>query len=195
VAGHRLAINPFDQPNVEAAKVLARKMVAEYAQTGTLPRGEAVPPSVAAMDEFLSQAAHVDIHSDASRSYIAIQAYVQPTKETDNLLTALRLRLRDRYRLATTVGYGPRYLHSTGQLHKGDGGNGCFVQLTADSPRDAPIPEEAGTLDTSISFGVLKSAQALGDRQALQEAGRPVIRFHLGQDVVAGLRKLTENQP
>jgi len=102
----------------------------------------------------------------------------------------LRVGLRDSLRLATTVGYGPRYLHSTGQLHKGDAGNGLFIQLTADDERDAPIPDEAGRDASSLTFGVLKEAQALGDRQALLDKERRFIRFHLGTDVQGGLAKL-----
>jgi len=184
VAGHRLGINPFDQPNVEAAKVLARRMVAEYTEKGALPNGEPAPLSPEALKEFLAQAQPSD--------YIALQAYLQPTAETDAALAALRARLRDQFRLATTAGYGPRFLHSTGQLHKGDAGRGFFIQFTADDPRDAPIPDEAGSPDSSITFGVLKAAQALGDRQALLDAGRRVIRFHLGTDVADGLRRLSE---
>jgi hypothetical protein len=90
------------------------------------------------------------------------------------------------------VGYGPRFLHSTGQLHKGDAGKGLFIQFTADDPRDAPIPDEAGSPDSTMSFGVLKAAQALGDRQALLDADRRVIRFHLGSNVVGGLMQLAE---
>jgi transaldolase/glucose-6-phosphate isomerase len=182
VAGSRLGINPFDQPNVEAAKVLARDMVAEYREKGVLPEVESAPLSAEALDRFLAQAQPGD--------YIALQAYVQPTAGADAALAALRVRLRDRARLATTVGYGPRFLHSTGQLHKGDGGNGLFIQFTADDPRGAPIPDEAGAPDSSITFGVLKAAQALGDRQALLDAGRRVIRFHLGDDVIGGLTQL-----
>ncbi len=184
VTGHRLGINPFDQPDVEAAKVLARRMVAEYQEKGVLPGGESAPLADEVLNEFLAQAQAGD--------YVALQAYVQPTAETDAALAALRVRLRDRTRLATTVGYGPRFLHSTGQLHKGDGGNGLFIQFTADDPRDAAIPDEAGLPESSISFGVLKMAQVLGDRQALLDAGRRVIRFHLGHDVVGGLKRLTE---
>ena len=88
------------------------------------------------------------------------------------------------------MGYGPRFLHSTGQLHKGDSGNGLFIQFTADDAEDAPIPDEAGSPDSSITFGVLKEAQALGDLQAMMFAWRRVIRFHLGSDVVSGLRHL-----
>ncbi|MDY7075709.1 MAG: bifunctional transaldolase/phosoglucose isomerase [Chloroflexota bacterium] len=184
VASHRLGINPFDQPNVEAAKVLARRMAAEYQEKGVLPSGDSAPLTSEALNEFLVQAQAGD--------YVTLQAYVQPTPETDVVLTALRAWLRDHTRLATTVGYGPRFLHSTGQLHKGDGGRGLFIQFTADDPRDAPIPDRAGSPDSTMTFGVLKTAQALGDRQALLDAGRRVIRFHLGTDVVGGLRRLME---
>jgi len=123
-------------------------------------------------------------------AYIALQAYLQPTAETESALQTLRTRLRDRFRLATTLGYGPRFLHSTGQLHKGDAGHGLFVQFTADDQRDAPIPDEAGSSASSMTFGVLKAAQAIGDRQAVIERGRKVIRFHLGKDAVSGLKRL-----
>jgi len=196
IAGRALGINPFDQPNVEAAKALARRMVAEYREAGTLPELEptvredgvtAYAPSAAgsveeALKDFLGGANPGD--------YVALQAYVEPSEETTEALQALRIRLRDRLGLATTVGYGPRFLHSTGQLHKGDAGNGLFVQITADDARDAPIPDEAGRPESSLSFGVLKEAQALGDRQALLDAGRRVVRFHLGGDVLGGLRRL-----
>jgi glucose-6-phosphate isomerase/transaldolase/glucose-6-phosphate isomerase len=123
-------------------------------------------------------------------SYIALQAFLQPTEETRAALEDLRLRLRGRYGTATTLGFGPRFLHSTGQLHKGDAGRGLFIQLTADPKQDASIPDQPGEPGAGISFGVLLLAQALGDRQALLEAGRPVIRFHLGSDPAAGLQTL-----
>jgi transaldolase/glucose-6-phosphate isomerase len=184
VAGHLLAINPFNQPNVEAAKALARQMVAEYTERGVLPDGESSPLTAEALKEFVAQAQPHD--------YLALQAYVQPTPETDAALLGLRTRLRDRLRLATTAGYGPRYLHSTGQLHKGDGGHGLFIQFTADDRQDAPIPDRAGSPSSSITFGVLKAAQAVGDQQALLNAGRRVIRFHLGTDVAGELSRLSE---
>lgn len=99
---------------------------------------------------------------------------------------------RDRSELATTLGYGPRFLHSTGQLHVGDAGDSLFIQITADDARDAPIPGEAGKPEAFITFGVLKMAQAMGDRQALLEAGRRVIRFHL-QDVATSLQYLADS--
>jgi transaldolase/glucose-6-phosphate isomerase len=205
VAGARIGINPFDQPNVEAAKKLAQKMVQSYQKEGKLP--EPIPTlqsngirvyadfEAHSVDEslprFLSQAKPGDDHG-AGRSYVALQAYVEPTPKTDEALQNLRVRIRDRYRLAATVGYGPRFLHSTGQLHKGDAGHGLFIQFTADMPKDAPIPDKAGKKPSSISFGVLKDAQALGDRQALLDAGRKVIRFHLDKDVIGSLRQLTK---
>jgi len=89
-----------------------------------------------------------------------------------------------------TMGYGPCFLHSTGQLHKGDRGNGLFIQFTARDKKDVDIPDEAGVPESSISFGVLKAAQAMGDRQALLDAGRRVIRFDLGDDISGGLARL-----
>jgi glucose-6-phosphate isomerase len=184
IAGHLLGINPFDQPNVEAAKVLARKAIDAYGETGKLPADKPAPLEGSALRCFLEQAQPGD--------YVSLQAYLQPTPETDAALLALRTSVRDRLKLATTVGYGPRFLHSTGQLHKGDAGNGLFVQFTADDPQDADIPDEAGAEASSISFGVLKLAQALGDKQALSAAGRRVIRFHLGEDIAGGLNVLAE---
>jgi transaldolase/glucose-6-phosphate isomerase len=192
VAGSRLGVNPFDQPNVEAAKVLARRTVAEYQERGALPAGEFAPLTFEALEQFLALAQTEMIAAHLPRSYVALQAFVQPAPETDMALLTLRVRLRDRTKLATTVGYGPRFLHSTGQLHKGDAGNGLFIQFTADDLQDIPIPDEAGSPDSAMSFGVLKTAQALGDWQALLSAGRRVIRFHLGEDVVGGLRQLSE---
>ncbi|HLF89982.1 MAG TPA: hypothetical protein VI451_13620, partial [Anaerolineales bacterium] len=184
VAGHLLAIQPFDQPNVEAAKILARKMVAEYKEKGQLPKGETTPLTADALVRFLSQAQAGD--------YFSLQAYVYPTRETASALQTLRHKLRDRTQLATTLGFGPRFLHSTGQLHKGDAGNGLFIQFTSDSSEDVPIPDEAEKPDSSLTFGTLVRAQALGDYQALLTATPPrrAIHFHLGADVVEGLEQL-----
>ena len=198
VAGQRMSINPFDQPNVEAAKTLARQMVVEYQEKGTLldeapalsGHGIEVYGEVEASDPTEAWARFLEPPS--SGGYVALQAYLTPTDEIATALERMRLRIRDRTRLATTMGYGPRYLHSTGQLHKGDAGKGLFVQITAEDPEDLPIPDQAGSSSSSLSFGVLQTAQALGDRQALLEGGRQVLRFHLGTDPIAGLKRLTE---
>lgn len=198
VAGHILGINPFDQPDVEAAKVMALKMIARYREKGFLP-DEAPALRREGIDVYGDCPAHspgdalnIFLGSALPNGYIALQAYLQPTAETDAALLHLRNCLRDQYHLATTAGYGPRYLHSTGQLHKGDGGRGVFIQLTADDHEDVPIPDEMDQPGSYVTFGVLKAAQALGDRQALLRAGRPVIRFHLGGDIAGGLKVLTE---
>ncbi|HIG18660.1 MAG TPA: hypothetical protein EYQ31_15995, partial [Candidatus Handelsmanbacteria bacterium] len=99
------------------------------------------------------------------------------------MLTALRQHVRDGRRLATTTGYGPRFLHSTGQLHKGDAGHGLFLQITCDDEVDLDIPDEPGSTTSAVSFGTLKAAQALGDRQALLDSGRQVLRLHIGGDL------------
>jgi hypothetical protein len=103
----------------------------------------------------------------------------------------MRRKIRDRYKLATTFGYGPRYLHSTGQLHKGDSGHGLFIQITAGDLVDMGIPDEMGSPASSITFSLLKQAEALGDNQALVSAGRRIVRFHL-VNVPDGLNKLNE---
>ena len=199
VAGHLLGINPFNQPNVESAKVLAREMVTAYQKEGKLPD---MPPKledngITAYTIFNGDSLEDIFSSFLNQTnpgdYIAIQAYIQPTPEADTALQELRIRLRDQLKVATTLGYGPRFLHSTGQLHKGDAGNGLFIQITADDQRDAPIPDEAGAAASSISFGVLKSAQALGDLKALLNAWRRVIGFHLGTDAIAGIERLTKS--
>ena len=182
VAGALLGIQPFDQPNVEAAKILARKMVAAYQESGELPAGDVAPLTAGALAEFLDSAEPGD--------YIALQAYIQPTEANDMALRELRSKLRERTKLATTLGYGPRFLHSTGQLHKGDGGRGLFIQFVSVPEEDLAIPDKAGNDGSSITFGVLKSAQALGDAQALQDGGRQVIRFRLDGDVASALSQL-----
>jgi len=196
VAGRFLGINPFDQPNVEAAKMKAREFIEYYREHGVLPREKPrfrragisvfsaieAPSLQVCLEKFLASAKPGD--------YLAVQAFLAPTRKTDIALNKLRLRLRDRTKLAATVGYGPRFLHSTGQLHKGDRGNGLFIQITADDERDAAIPDSPGSAASSISFGLLKAAQARGDFEALRSLGRRIIRFHLGKDVAAGLEQL-----
>jgi hypothetical protein len=198
VAGHILCINPFDQPNVESAKKQAIQMVSEYQESGELPsmthklKSDGITVYSTNTEDSLEEMLSSFLRQAKPGDYVAIHAYLQPTEETSRALQQLRMLLRDRLKLATTVGYGPRFLHSTGQLHKGDAGKGFFIQFTADDPEDADIPDEAGSPASSISFGVLKSAQALGDLRALLYAWRRVIRFHLGADIAGGLKRLTE---
>jgi glucose-6-phosphate isomerase len=182
ITGYFLKINPFDQPNVESAKVLARKMVNTYKENGMLPEIPTTHLGPELLHEFLEGSKPGD--------YISLQAYIQPTKEVESLLQELRVRLNSRYKLATTLGFGPRYLHSTGQLHKGDSGNGLFIQFTSDPKLDVRIPDEGGRPKPSITFGTLKMAQALGDGEALIDRGRRFIRFHLGTEVINNLRLL-----
>jgi hypothetical protein len=197
VAGNIIGIQPFDQPNVESAKVAARAMVKEYQQNGKLPELNAlfekdgikfyadISPknSDEVLDVFLSD-------SQPGKNYITIQAYLNPGEKVWQHLQKLRKELLEKYKVATTLGYGPRFLHSTGQLHKGDGGNGYFIQIISDAAADAPIPDEAGKKESSISFGTLIKAQALGDRQALLSNNRNVISIDLGKEYFSKLSKL-----
>lgn len=185
VAGERLGINPFDQPNVESAKKRAKERLNNFKESGELPALDVEPLSADSLRQFLQQAEEGD--------YIALQAFIHPTPETDAALNRLRTALRDRTGLATTVGYGPRFLHSTGQLHKGDAGNGLFIQFTSQMQQDAPIPDSAGDWESSVSFGVLKMAQAMGDRQALLDAGRRVLSFYLSDNTADDIEDLAAN--
>lgn len=183
VAGYGLGIHPFNQPNVEAAKVRARRFMDEYAKSGKLPKGEGQKPSGKALLGFLQQAEAGD--------YIALQAYVNPTTENHSALQDLRELVQRKTKLASTLGFGPRFLHSTGQLHKGDGGNGLFVQFVSlTKGGDLPIPVEAGAEDSEISYGVLKQAQALGDAQALRQAGRRVLTLEVAEDFSGAVQRL-----
>jgi len=197
IAGHRLGIQPFDQPNVELAKLQARRMVTAYKQAGELP-DEApvlVEEDIAIYGDIgagsLAEVCRRFLAQAEPNGYIAIQAYIPPAEDTDASLQTLRGRLRYLTHKAVTTGYGPRFLHSTGQLHKGDNGKGLFIQITADHAQDIAIPDEAGTFNSNMTFGVLQAAQAMGDRQELLEGGRKVIRFHLKGDVLVGLARLT----
>ena len=199
VAGHVMGINPFDQPNVESAKIQARGMIEEFKKEGKLP--ELTPTleengiAVYAGRKWttLSEAINGFLALAQPGDYAAIQAYIAPTEEFAALLNEFRITIRDRHKIATTVGFGPRFLHSTGQLHKGDGGNGLFIQIMSRDAVDVPIPDVTGSDASTVSFGVLKAAQALGDRRALLDAGRRVIRFHLSGDLADGVQTLTRN--
>jgi len=193
IAGERLAINPFDQPNVEAAKRRARTVLTGYEQTGALPAeqpsvvegqlslfGEAPAGASAAqyMRAFWAQARPQD--------YVAMMAYVDRREDYIERLQEIRALLGSRLKLAVTLGFGPRFLHSTGQLHKGGANTGLFLQITNDVPEDLPIPGRRYT------FGILEQAQALGDVRALRQEGRRVLVVRLSGDVSRGLQALLE---
>ncbi len=174
VAGSILGVNPFDQPDVDAAKDLARKAIDDFEKFGRLPDTDAP----ASLSRLLSQAKPGD--------YLAIMAYIEETPETDKALNELRRRVMERHKLATTLGYGPRFLHSTGQLHKGGANNGLFLQIVAPRAKDIPIPGE------SYTFGVLADSQAIGDLQALESRGRRVARIQLRAVSSSELAKVSD---
>ena len=178
-AGFLLGIDPFDQPNVQESKDNTVRLLAEVGRTGTLPdAGDAL--ATGAVDFAPRLLAHVK--STRAGDYVALTAYVERTPARERLLRELRTAIRERFKVATTVGYGPRYLHSTGQLHKGGPASGVFIQLSGDHAADLAIPGE------TYSFAVLEAAQALGDYQSLAARQRRVLRVRLGADGEAGLR-------
>lgn len=182
-AGVHLGINPFDQPNVESAKRRARAMMTTYRDTGSLPESRRSGPDPTGLDQFIRK------HRQPE-SYLALQAYLPPQPEVHSALARLQHALRDRYQLAATLGFGPRYLHSTGQLHKGDSGNGIFIQLIDSPETDLPVPLEADADRSEFSFGTLIRAQALGDASALRDAGRPVLQIDPGKNLLSGINSL-----
>lgn len=185
IAGMILGINPFDQPNVQESKDLTKKYLELFKKEGKLPTGEFVSPDAPDLREKL----RAFVGGVAAGDYVAFNAFVTPSLENTGLLQEMRAAVRDRYKVATTLGFGPRYLHSTGQFHKGGTDKGLFIQITSEDAEDVPIPGEP------YSFGVLKSAQALGDFEALKQKGRRIIRVHLAsetdliklRDAIAGL--------
>jgi len=180
VAGSILGVNPFDQPDVEASKVATRALTERYETTGALPAETPLRPSDPAF------AANVGAHLRTIKpgDYVALLAYVAMNEVHEAELQAARVSVRDRLQVATCVEFGPRYLHSTGQAYKGGPNSGVFVLITCDDADDLPVPGRR------YSFGVVKSAQALGDLQVLRERGRRALRVHLGSDVKAGLALL-----
>ncbi len=198
VAGAVLGIDPFDEPNVGESKEATRRILAGFAESGALP-----DQPVLASDDRLTlvgdQALRLtsgsgsvvgELHRHLERlrpaSYLALQAYLAPTPERDALLADLRALLRDRSGHATTAAYGPRFLHSTGQLHKGGAPIGWFLQLVAGHPQDVAVP------DARHTFGTLIDAQALGDFAALERRELPALRVHLSDDPDVGLAALRE---
>jgi transaldolase/glucose-6-phosphate isomerase len=195
IAGSLLGINPFDEPNVRESKDNTCRLLDEFAAKGTLPEGSPAleqdglklyadsalggSEGKASLESYMS----AFLRQTQPGDYVALLAYIQRSPEHEAALQSVRRRLRDGLRLATTLGYGPRYLHSTGQLHKGGAANGLFLQVTADDQEDVTIPGEGYT------FSILKRAQALGDLISLQSKGRRVVRVHL-KNIEDGLREL-----
>lgn len=197
VAGYILDVQPFDQPNVESAKVAAGAMMKEFHEEGKLPElkpalesdGVKIFGDINAKS--LNEAINAFLSScQSGKNYIAIQAFLKPDEKTWQQLQDFRMNLLKKYKVATTLGYGPRFLHSTGQLHKGDAGNGYFIQIICKANIDAPIPDEAGSDKSSITFGTLIQTQSLGDRQALIDNKRNVLTIDLGADVAGSITKL-----
>lgn len=189
-AGSILGINPFDQPNVQESKSNTERLLAEVRHMGRLPEVKPVlvegPLSLYAREAGGTVSNTLAQFLAASRpgDYVALLAYLPENPATEEQLQALRMLLRDRLHLATTAGYGPRYLHSTGQLHKGGPNTGLFLLLTAKDAEDAPLAGEPYT------FGILKRTQAQGDLEALTRHRRRVLRVDLGTNVIQGLKTL-----
>jgi transaldolase/glucose-6-phosphate isomerase len=197
-AGWRLGINPFDQPNVQESKDATKELLETYARDNKLPEQSVLAQegglTVYADDQTraalgagtVAEAIKAHLARVKPGDYVALLNYIEETPAHEEVIQAIRTHLRDATKCATTTGYGPRFLHSTGQLHKGGSDAGVFLQLTAPDTRDVPIPGEP------YSFSTLKQAQALGDFRSLSSRGRRAIRVDLGTDVLAGLRRLRE---
>ena len=194
-AGWRLGINPFDQPNVQESKDATKELLNTFVNHGKLPDqnklvsddalaiyGEADQEQLSSDSTLAAIRSHLS--TIKSGDYVALLNYVEETPEIDGEIQKIRLLLRDATKCATTIGYGPRFLHSTGQLHKGGPDSGVFFQITANDGVDFPVPGEPYT------FSILKQAQALGDFRSLAARGRRAIRIDLGNDTVGGLKRL-----
>jgi len=200
VAAAVLGVNPFDQPDVEAAKAAARKVTAACEVTGALPPESpalqadglalfADPPNAQALSAAAREQTGVGwLRAHLARlsrgDYFALNAFLEMSPSNDAVLREIREAVRQSAKVATTLGYGPRFLHSTGQLHKGGPNTGVFLVVTADDAEKVAIPGRR------YDFGVLARAQARGDVDVLGERGRRVLRVHLGTDVRAGLAAL-----
>ncbi|MFN8450116.1 MAG: bifunctional transaldolase/phosoglucose isomerase [Anaerolineae bacterium] len=207
VTGKMLDINPFDEPNVTESKNNTSRLLDYYKDHGSLPRTNPLivsdTVSLYADDKMsgmlydlcsqhqyerntMSGLIAAQLNASQAGDYFALLAYLPMNGEVDAKLEDIRRRLRHVTRRAVTLGFGPRFLHSTGQLHKGGANNGIFIQITCDAPFDLSIPE------APFTFGVLKAAQAAGDLEALQSKGRRALRLHIEGDPVAGLQKLLD---
>jgi transaldolase / glucose-6-phosphate isomerase len=203
VAGSILGINAFNQPDVEASKIVTKQLTSEYETKGSLPpekpileeagfklftddKNAADLSQAVGSDRSLKNCLRAHLARIRAGDYFALLGYVEMNAAHEALLQDLRMTVRDRKRVATCLGFGPRFLHSTGQAYKGGPNSGVFLQITCDDAQDLPVPGQKYT------FGVVKAAQARGDFQVLADRKRRALRIHLGSDVKAGLTKLTE---
>jgi transaldolase/glucose-6-phosphate isomerase len=206
VAGSILGINAFNQPDVEASKIVTKKLTSEYETKGSLPPEKPlvdgaiklftddkntadlieVTKSGPASDDALTAFIRAHLKRLGTGDYFALLAYIEMNAEHEALLQSIRMSVRDRKHVATCLGFGPRFLHSTGQAYKGGPNSGVFLQLTCDDAQDLQVPGQKYT------FGIVKAAQARGDFQVLADRNRRALRVHLGSDVKAGLKKLAD---
>jgi transaldolase/glucose-6-phosphate isomerase len=200
VAGALIGINAFDQPDVEASKIATRRLTTEYEQNGRLPDEKpileegglqlyadvrnAAELAAAMKTQNLAGILRAHLGRIGAGDYAAVLAYVEMNAAHATALQRLRLLLRDRFRVATCLGFGPRFLHSTGQAYKGGPNSGVFLQLTCDDAADLPVPGQQYT------FGAVKAAQARGDLEVLAARGRRALRVHLPAEVGTGLEAL-----
>ncbi len=203
VAGAIMGINAFNQPDVEAAKIEAKKLTEEYEEKGELPKEtafyEADGIKLFSSDEYVSQ---LDKYIEGDKSlkkyleahlahlqendYFALLAYIERDEENEKLLQSIREKVLESKLVATCLGFGPRFLHSTGQAYKGGSNEGVFLQITSEDAEDFDVP------DQKYTFGVVKAAQARGDFQVLLDRDRRALRLHLGADVKSGLETLNK---
>ena len=203
IAGAIMQINPFDQPDVEASKMVTKKLTSEYEETGSLPDEQSLfeadgiklftdDPNAAELNKAVGDEKtlgnYINAHLDRIEKddYFGLLAYVEMNDEHQDSLQAIRHSILGKYSVATCLGFGPRFLHSTGQGYKGGANNGVFLQITADDREDLQVPNQKYT------FGVVKAAQARGDFAVLAERKRRALRVHLGADVRKGLAKIGE---
>jgi transaldolase/glucose-6-phosphate isomerase len=200
VAGAVLGINPFNQPDVEAAKIKTRELTAAFEKTGSLPAETPVMATTqadiytdeanaaalrkAGADGTLGSWIKAHLARPGGGDYFALLAYIARDGASIDTLQKMRLKVRDRRHVATCAEFGPRFLHSTGQAYKGGPGSGVFLQITADDARDLPVPGQ------KASFGIVKAAQARGDFDVLTERGRRALRIHLKGDLKPALAAL-----
>ena len=201
VAGSILKINPFNQPDVEASKIVTRQLTEQYEKTGKLPeeaplfddgsiklftdeRNAANLNKLAGTDHSLTGFLRAHLSQFTPGDYMALLGYIEMNDAHEESLQAIRHAVRDRKHVATCLGFGPRFLHSTGQAYKGGPNTGVFLQITCDDANDLPVPGQKYT------FGIVKAAQARGDFQVLADRKRRALRVHLPKDVDGGLKSL-----